>query len=78
MIDCSNLRLALSHLNLQLVNHRSANARTELTELDREAIAESTIQRFETAYNTCWKCLKRYLAEEMGVVDIANSPKPIL
>ena len=35
------------------------------------------IQRFETAYDSLWKTLKRYLTEELGLIDIANSPKPI-
>ncbi|MEP6756617.1 MAG: nucleotidyltransferase substrate binding protein [Chthonomonadales bacterium] len=78
MTDYSKLQLALKHLEQQLANLDAAYSRTELTSLDREAIAESTIQRFETAYDTCWKSLKRYLVEVMGVVDIANSPKPIL
>jgi hypothetical protein len=36
-----------------------------LTGLDREAIGESVIQRFETCYDTLWKTLKRYLTEEI-------------
>ena len=44
---------------------------------DREAIAESVIQRFETCYDTLWKDLKRYLIEEIGLPDVPNSPKPL-
>jgi|GEM_PF-2502845 len=50
----------------------------ELSDLDREAIGESMIQRFETCYDTLWKTLKRYLSEETGLADTPNSPKPIL
>ncbi len=78
MIDFSNLRKSLKHLELQYANHRSVVDRPELTEIDREGIAESVIQRFETCYDTLWKDLKRYLIEEMGLVDVSNSPKPII
>lgn len=49
-----------------------------MSELDKEGIAESTIQRFETCYDTLWKTLKRYLVEELGIPEVPNSPKPIL
>ena len=78
MTDYGKLRLSLKHLEFQLESLRTAEHRAELTSLDREAIAESTIQRFETAYDTAWKLLKRHLAEEMGLADVPNSPKPIL
>lgn len=48
-----------------------------MSELDKEGIAESVIQRFETCYDTLWKVLKRYLNEELGVPEVPNSPKPI-
>ena len=48
-----------------------------LSDLNREAIAESVIQRFETCYDCLWKVLKRYLIEELGLADAPNSPKPI-
>jgi nucleotidyltransferase substrate binding protein (TIGR01987 family) len=78
MIDFSDLKKSLKHLELQLANHKIAQDRTELTEIDREAIAESVIQRFETSYDCLWKLLKRYLIEEKGLPDVPNSPKPIL
>jgi nucleotidyltransferase substrate binding protein (TIGR01987 family) len=46
--------------------------------IDREAIAESVIQRFETAYDTLWKDLKRHLIDALGLADVPSSPKPIL
>lgn len=78
MIDYDDLKKALKHLELQFANHRLSADRPELTEIDREGIAESVIQRFETCYDTLWKHLKRYLIEEIGLADIPNSPKPIL
>jgi len=43
-----------------------------------DAVKESIIQRFETCYDCMWKVLKRYLAEELGIPEVPNSPKPIL
>jgi nucleotidyltransferase substrate binding protein (TIGR01987 family) len=77
MIDYDKLQKALKHLELQFENYQHAKNRTELMDIDREAIAESVIQRFETCYDTLWKDLKRYLIEELGLVEIPNSPKPI-
>lgn len=78
MIDYEKLQKSLKHLELQFANYQAAQARTELLEIDREAVAESVIHRFETCYDTLWKDLKRYLIEEIGLADIPNSPKPIL
>jgi len=78
MIDYEKLQKALKHLELQFANHQTAQDRPGLTDIDREAIAESVIQRFETCYDTLWKDLKRYLIEEIGLADVPNSPKPIL
>jgi len=78
MIDYSNLKKSLKHLELQFANYRVTDDRPELTELDREGIAESVIQRFETCYDTLWKHLKRYLIEDAGLADVPNSPKPII
>jgi nucleotidyltransferase substrate binding protein (TIGR01987 family) len=78
MIDYEKLQKALKHLELQFANYQMAQDRPELNEIDREAIAESVIQRFETCYDTLWKDLKRYLIEEIGLADVPNSPKPLL
>ncbi len=78
MIDSAKLEKALKHLELQYANYRQAGERPELTEIDREAIAESVIQRFETACDTLWKDLKRHLIDALGLSDVPNSPKPIL
>lgn len=78
MIDYDKLQRSLKHLEQQFENYQSAQERTELIEIDREAIAESVIHRFETCFDTLWKDLRRYLTEEIGVPDIPNSPKPVL
>jgi hypothetical protein len=78
MIDYDKLQKALKHLELQFQNYQMAQHRPELTELDREGISESVIQRFETCYDTLWKDLKRYLIEALGLADVPNSPKPLL
>ena len=78
MIDYDKLQKSLKHLELQFENLQRAKDRSELTDIDREGIAESVIQRFETCYDTLWKTLKRYLSEETGLADTPNSPKPIL
>ncbi len=78
MIDYDKFQKSLKHLELQYANHKLAQDRPELADIDREAITESVIQRFETSYDTLWKDLKRYLIEELGLADVPNSPKPIL
>jgi len=78
MIDYDKLQKSLKHLELQFRNYQTAQDRPELTELDREGIAESVIQRYETCYDTIWKDLKRYLVEDIGLAEIPNSPKPII
>ena len=76
MIDYSKFRSSLKRLEEQNANYQQGN--TALSDLDREAIAESVIQRFETCYDCLWKVLKRYLIEELGLAETPNSPKPIL
>lgn len=77
MIDYDKFTRSLGQLELQFENWRNSRDREELTELDKEAIAESVIQRFETCYDCLWKTLRRYLAEDLGIPDPPNSPKPL-
>ena len=77
MIDYSRLERALDHLGRQLDNRTLSRDRPELSDLDRDAIDESVIHRFETAYDMLWKHLKRYLVEKLGLPDVPNSPKPL-
>ncbi len=77
MIDYDKFQKSLKHLEEQHKNYINIEEKPFLTEIDKEGIAESVIQRFETCYDTLWKVLKRYLSEELGVPEVPNSPKPI-
>ena len=77
MIDYEKFVKSLKHLEAQLQNYRDASERPELKDIDREAIAESVIQRFEICYDCLWKVLKRYLNENLGIPELPNSPKPL-
>jgi nucleotidyltransferase substrate binding protein (TIGR01987 family) len=77
MIDYEKFEKSLKHLETQLQNFRGAPERPELLEIDREAITESVIQRFEVCYDCLWKVLKRYLGEGLGIPELPNSPKPL-
>ena len=74
MIEYGKFQLSPKRLEEQYDNHEYG--RPDRSELDREGIAESVIQRFETCYDCVWKVLK-YLTEELGVAETPNSPKPI-
>ncbi|AEF84992.1 nucleotidyltransferase substrate binding-like protein [Treponema primitia ZAS-2] len=78
MIDYGKLKKSLTHLILQYRNYTSLAERAGLLEIDREAVAESVIQRFEVCYDCLWKLLKRYLGEQLGIAELPNSPKPLL
>ena len=75
MIDYEKYQLSLKRLEEQYENHHKQDL--ALSDLNREAIGESVIQRFETCYDCLWKVLKRYLTEELGLTETPNSPKPV-
>ena len=77
-IDYSMLRVVVQHLNAQWENYATCDSRPELSPLDRDAIRESVIQRFEVAYDVLWKAIKRYMQYTLGLPAPPNSPKPIL
>lgn len=77
MIDYDKFEKSLKHLQLQYDNYKTLDEREDLGVLEKEAIAESVIQRFEVCYDSLWKVLKRYLTEELGIPEVPNSPKPI-
>jgi nucleotidyltransferase substrate binding protein (TIGR01987 family) len=77
MIDYGKFDKALKHLVLQYQNYSGLNERPDLGEIDKEAIGESVIQRFEVCYDCLWKVLKRCLGEELGLPELPNSPKPL-
>ncbi len=76
MIDYTKYHLSLKRLEEQYANYQRCNP--ALSDLDREGIAESVIQRFETCYDCMWKVLKRYLIENLGIANPPNSPKPVI
>ena len=59
MIDYDKFQLSLKRLEEQHDNYQQHDP--SLSDLNREAIAESVIQRFETCYDCLWKVLKRIL-----------------
>ena len=75
MIDYEHLQKSLSHLEEQFLNYQALDP--ALPRLMQEAVAESVIRRFVISYDCVWKVLKRYLAEELGIPEVPNSPKPI-
>lgn len=77
MTDYDKFKKSLRQLALQFANYQGVTKRADLSELDKEGIAESVIQRFETCYDCVWKHLKRYLMENLGLPEVPNSPKPI-
>ena len=77
MIDYNKFEKSLKNLDLQILNYQNALGRPELKDIDREAICESVIQRFEICYDCLWKVLKRYLIEILGIPEVPNSPKPL-
>ena len=76
MIDYGNFSNSLKNLELQYENY--LNLDEELSQLMKEAVAESVVQRFEICYETSWKTLRRYLQDELGLAEIPNSPRPTL
>ena len=77
MIDYSKFKKSLQQLQWQHANWKGLDQRSGLSALDKEGIAESVIQRFETCYDCIWKILKRHLSDKLGLPDLPNSPKPI-
>lgn len=77
MIDYEKLKKSLKNLEVQYKNYQTLDTREELGKLEKEAIKESVIQRFEICYDVLWKTLKRYLKEELGLSELPNSPKPL-
>ena len=76
MIEYDKFRNSLKRLEEQHGNYRGID-NFDLNSIMREAVAESVIHRFEICYDCLWKVLRRHLAEEPGVPDAPNSPKPV-
>ena len=76
MIDYDKFQLSLKRLEEQHNNYRQQDP--TLSDLNREAIAESVIQRFETCYDCMWKVLRRCMTEGLGLADAPSGPKPLI
>ena len=75
MIDYGKYLMSLKRLEEQHENYKVPD--DSLSDLNRDAVAESVIQRFETCYDCLWKVLRRYLIEVLGNTDVPVSPKGI-
>ena len=75
MIDYENFRMSLQRLKKQYANRDHLDP--SLPEYIREGLAESVIQGFEVCYDCLWKVLTRYLADELAIPQVPNSPKPV-
>ena len=75
MLDYGSLRRSLKNLELQ--NNNRKNLPCDLSQLLREAVDESVIQRFEVCYDVLWKSLRRHLMESGGLPDVPASPRPV-
>ncbi len=76
LIDYGKFRLSLKRLEEQHANYQKTHVHRP--RLDREAVAESVIQRFETCYDCLWKVLRRYLIHVIGIPDVPNGPNPVV
>lgn len=76
MIDYTKFRLSLKRLEEQYENYRHLDP--SLPRLTHEAVPESVVKRFRTCFSSLRKVLKRYMAEELGIPDVPNSPRPLL
>ena len=70
------LEKSLYRLKKQYENFLNLD-KQNLSEINKEAIKESVIQRFESCYDSFWKSLKKYLQEEGVLAEQVISPKPI-
>ena len=75
MIDYSNFKKSLKNLEEQNQNYK--NIGSSLPQWNREAVAESVIQRFEICHDCLWKILRRYMEEELGISEVPTAPKPL-
>ncbi len=75
-INYEKLKKSLKRLKEQHENFLSLDKKN-LSDLNREAVRESVIKRFEVCYDTLWKHFKKYLQTEKNFVDLPNSPNGI-
>ncbi|MCZ0933361.1 MAG: nucleotidyltransferase substrate binding protein [Oligoflexia bacterium] len=76
-INYEKLEKSITRLKEQYENFSNLNKQS-LSEINKEAVKESVIQRFETCYDTLWKTLKKYLQEELGLVLPFVAPPKVI
>ncbi len=76
MIDYTKYKLSLKRLEEQHDNYKRNDP--AVSDLIRDAVAESVIQRFKICYGCMWKLLKRNLIENLGISDPPNSHRLLL
>ena len=77
IINYDKFKMSLLRLEERYNDYLKSFERQELFNSDKEAIAESCIQRFEICFDTSWKHLKKYLEFVIGLSDLPNGPRPI-
>ncbi len=70
-LDLSSLKKAVGSLEKAIHSYQVLCINSTLTEADIETVKAGVIQNFEVAYEQCWKCMKRWIEENVsaGVVD---------
>ena len=78
VVDYDKLQKSLHHLESRYRYFKSGEY-SKLPVPAQESVQESVIQRFEVCYDMMWKHLRRYMIEELALLedDMPNSPKPI-
>ena len=64
----------ISEFEKTVVNLREVLTKLEATPSERAIFRDSTIQRFEIAFDVCWKTLKEKLRDDFGI-DSASPKK---
>lgn len=73
--DYGKLEKSIARLKEQHKNWGSD--RKNLAKIDQEAIEESVIKRFEICYDTLLKHLKKFMEEQLGILEIKDYPAEI-
>ncbi len=66
------LEKSLERLKEQYANYLELDSQN-LSEINKEAVKESLIKRFDICYDTLWKSVKKHL-EDQGLTKMPNSP----
>lgn len=75
-VDYEKLEKSFYRLKEQYENFLNLDNQN-LSEINKEAIKESVLQRFEICYDSLWKSLKKHLQEKGVLTDQITSPKQI-